>query len=244
MSQKVKTMETREREQYSPGYTFHNSTPSSLKISDPNDIQEAEADRVADKVMRMPEVHTATPELTPVAEPLMHRKQFYNEPSVMMQVEEENDSDTIQMKPEIQKEGLSGDPSDDNTESNNHSIIQLKAKGSTTGQYASQEIQSKLNSNSGNGESLPPLVQREMESKMGHDFSEVRIHNNSGANEMSSELHAKAFTHGSDIYFKSGEYNPVSSGGKRFLALELAHTVQQGKSERSMQRVIYNDEST
>lgn len=245
MKQKVKTMETREREQHSPGLVFQNNKPSSLKISDPNDVQEAEADRVADKAMLMPEVHSATPEVTPVAEPLMHSKQVDNEPSVMMQIEEENDSDTIQMKPEIQKQGISGDPNDDNSDnSNNHYDIQLKSTSSHGSLYASQNIHNKLNSTSGNGESLPPLVQREMQSKMGQDFSGVRIHNDSRANDMSTELHAKAFTHGNDIYFKSGEYNPVSSGGKRLLAHELAHTVQQGKSEKELQRVVYHDDSS
>jgi outer membrane protein OmpA-like peptidoglycan-associated protein len=52
---------------------------------------------------------------------------------------------------------------------------------------------------------------------------------------MSTELQAKAFTHGNDIYFRSGEYNPQSSGGKRLLAHELTHTIQQ-KSNSSIHR--------
>jgi hypothetical protein len=44
---------------------------------------------------------------------------------------------------------------------------------------------------------------------------------------MNKELHAQAFTHGSDIYFNEGKYNPASNEGKQLLAHELTHVVQQ-----------------
>ncbi len=47
---------------------------------------------------------------------------------------------------------------------------------------------------------------------------------------MNKGLGAQAFTHGSDIYFNEGKYDPDSNSGKRLLAHESTHTVQQGGS--------------
>ena len=60
-------------------------------------------------------------------------------------------------------------------------------------------------------------------------------HTNSSAIQMSKELGAHAFTHGSDIYFNSGKYDSQSREGQHLLAHELTHTVQQGNSEVSPQ---------
>ncbi|MBD2753189.1 DUF4157 domain-containing protein [Spirosoma sp. BT704] len=69
-----------------------------------------------------------------------------------------------------------------------------------------------------------------MESAMGADFSGVRVHTGSEASQLSQDLNAYAFTHGNDIYFNEGQYNPSTSEGQRLLAHELTHTVQQGAS--------------
>ncbi len=66
-----------------------------------------------------------------------------------------------------------------------------------------------------------------MSSSFGSDFNSVRIHSNSDATNLNRQLHAKAFTHGNDIYFNKGEYDPNSTSGKHLLAHELTHVVQQ-----------------
>jgi hypothetical protein len=54
---------------------------------------------------------------------------------------------------------------------------------------------------------------------------------------MSDSIQAKAFTHGSDIYFNSGQFQPNTEGGQRLLAHELVHTVQQGgRGNNKLQR--------
>ena len=93
---------------------------------------------------------------------------------------------------------------------------------------ANNDVESRLSSNRGGGSALDSDTQTEMESSFGADFSKVRIHTGSEAAQLNQELGAKAFTHGSDIYFNQGQYNPSSSGGKHLLAHELTHTVQQG----------------
>jgi hypothetical protein len=69
----------------------------------------------------------------------------------------------------------------------------------------------------------------EMETGFGADFSQVNIHTGSQAVQMNKELGAQAFTHGKDIYFNEGKYNPNSNAGKHLLAHELTHTIQQNK---------------
>ena len=75
-----------------------------------------------------------------------------------------------------------------------------------------------------------------MESAFGADFSGVRIHAGSAAAGLSRDIQAHAFTHGSDIYFNHGQYDPHTDGGRRLLAHELTHVVQQ-RGASSIQRV-------
>jgi peptidoglycan hydrolase-like protein with peptidoglycan-binding domain len=70
-------------------------------------------------------------------------------------------------------------------------------------------------------------TQSEMEQGFGADFNNVRIHNDAEAQDMSQNIGAQAFTHGNDIYFNQGKYNPNSDEGKHLLAHELTHTIQQ-----------------
>jgi hypothetical protein len=91
--------------------------------------------------------------------------------------------------------------------------------------FESQLLQAK-----GNGQPLPRGVCTFMESRFQSDFSGVRVHTGADAESLSKDIHAQAFTHGSDIYFNSGKYDPDSAGGRMLLAHELTHTIQQGAS--------------
>jgi hypothetical protein len=79
----------------------------------------------------------------------------------------------------------------------------------------------------GTGQALDARVQSQMSSAFGHDFSGVRIHTDSRAATLSSDLQARAFTIGSDVAFAGGEYNPGTLIGDALIAHELAHVVQQ-----------------
>ncbi|MFZ1752465.1 MAG: DUF4157 domain-containing protein [Caldilineaceae bacterium] len=82
----------------------------------------------------------------------------------------------------------------------------------------------------GSGSRLDPRTRSGMEGTFGANFGGVRIHTGRQADTLNRSLNARAFTTGNDIFFRSGEYNPDSSGGKELLAHELTHTVQQGAS--------------
>ncbi len=77
------------------------------------------------------------------------------------------------------------------------------------------------------GEPLDPQTQVAMSAAFGRDLGAVRVHHDAPAQAAAAALHAHAFTSGRDIYFAAGQYAPQTSPGKRLLAHELAHTVQQ-----------------
>ena len=89
------------------------------------------------------------------------------------------------------------------------------------------------------GTALSPDLQTAMEYSFGADFSHVRIHDNSPAQKLNEEVHAKAFTHQNHIFFNANQYDPASVNGKHLLAHELTHTLQQGSSKpATIQRKI------
>ena len=104
----------------------------------------------------------------------------------------------------------------------------LKSEGS--GGLATQALTTQLDTTKGGGSPLPASTNSFMSQAFGSDFSNVKVHADSRAIEMSQGLNAKAFTHGSNIYFNKGEYMPGSSSGKRLLAHELTHVLQQKTS--------------
>ena len=80
---------------------------------------------------------------------------------------------------------------------------------------------------SGGGSPLAPDVKDEMEGRLGHDFSDVRVHNDGAASESAKSVNAHAYTVGSNVVFQRDQYDPSSSAGKTMLAHELTHVVQQ-----------------
>ena len=94
----------------------------------------------------------------------------------------------------------------------------------------------RLKARRGQGQKLPASVQAEMEQSIGADFSRVRIHTDSEAIRMNKAIRAQAFTRGGDIYFNSGKFSPNNTAGKRLLAHELTHVVQQGAAGPMIQR--------
>ena len=78
------------------------------------------------------------------------------------------------------------------------------------------------------GEPLPSELGTYFESRFGLDFSNVRVHTDSEAAEGARAVQARAYTIGHDIVFAQSEYAPETREGKRLLAHELTHVVQQG----------------
>ncbi|MSQ26614.1 MAG: DUF4157 domain-containing protein [Dehalococcoidia bacterium] len=79
----------------------------------------------------------------------------------------------------------------------------------------------------GSGQPLAAPLQRSLESGLGADLSGVRVHADSEADRLAQAVNAEAFTTGSDIFFRSGNYQPDAPEGIRMLAHEATHVVQQ-----------------
>jgi uncharacterized protein DUF4157 len=77
------------------------------------------------------------------------------------------------------------------------------------------------------GEPLDAALRREAERRHGIDFGPVRIHRGAEAADAASRVDARAFTVGHDIVFARDAYTPQSDEGRRLVAHELAHVVQQ-----------------
>jgi hypothetical protein len=77
------------------------------------------------------------------------------------------------------------------------------------------------------GEALDWSVREPAERQFHHDFSDVRVHTDSSADAAARSLHARAFTHGSDIAFSAGRFRTGDADGRSLLTHELAHVVQQ-----------------
>src|SRR6185436_7819135 len=93
---------------------------------------------------------------------------------------------------------------------------------------------------SAGGRSMDSETRSFMEPRFNYDFSKVKIHDNDLAAKSASSINALAYTSGNNVVFNSGQYNTNSDSGKRLLAHELTHVVQQrGKiSKQSIQRQI------
>jgi hypothetical protein len=79
-----------------------------------------------------------------------------------------------------------------------------------------------------------------MESAFGADFGAVRVHTGPASTELNERIQAKAFTTGSDIYFRGSVPDVNSSSGQELLAHELTHTIQQGAAgpQRTVARSV------
>lgn len=90
------------------------------------------------------------------------------------------------------------------------------------------------------GRALPPTVRAFMEHGFGTDFGAVRVHADRQAAQSAEQLNAVAYTVGQDVFFNHGQYQPNTQGGRRLLAHELAHVVQQrgGMSSATPSREI------
>ena len=80
---------------------------------------------------------------------------------------------------------------------------------------------------SNRGESLSNEALSFYEPRLGHDFSNVKIHTDAPAAKSAQSINSLAYTSGNHIVFNSGQYSPGTNAGKRLLAHELTHVIQQ-----------------
>ena len=115
--------------------------------------------------------------------------------------------------------------------------LQLSGAGPGDGAVLPDGLDSAIRGRLPGGQALDPQVRGFMESRFGADFGAVRVHHDVQAARLSGRLCARAFTTGSHIFFGAGQYSPGTSEGRRLLAHELTHTIQQGASVQTSPRL-------
>ena len=174
-----------------------------LRIGQPNDKYEQEADRMADWIMN----------------PTLPDRAAHN-------IQSDSNAQTLRRttySPYSLEEGRLVAGEDEN--------LQAKAQGSTsrgTTPTASAQVRAAISTP---GTALPSSARSLMEHRFGYDFRRVRIHTDtSEASQAAQAMNARAFTLGENIVFAQGQYAPNTLSGKWLLAHELTHVVQQGKA--------------
>jgi hypothetical protein len=113
-----------------------------------------------------------------------------------------------------------------------HPVLQLQ---STIGnQSVLRQIDTRVNALRGRGKPLPESVRSFFEPRFGYDFSKVRVHTDPPAAESAVAVNALAYTVGRDIVFDRGQYAPGTDTGRRLIAHELSHVVQQDSTQPSL----------
>ncbi|QPJ62393.1 MAG: DUF4157 domain-containing protein [Candidatus Nitronauta litoralis] len=108
-----------------------------------------------------------------------------------------------------------------------------QSKGDST--IAPPEVKNALNSP---GQALDSQARSYFEPRFKRDFSRVRVHTDQNAENATDSIQAKAFTHGRNIVFGKNQYAPSSAPGRRLLAHELTHVVQQSEGRPALQRQV------
>ncbi len=114
-------------------------------------------------------------------------------------------------------------------------MLQTKSRGNSTN-VASSGLMNQIQNTRGGGQAMDTNTRSFMEPRFGSDFGGVRIHADNQSTKMNQEINARAFTVGRDIYFNQGAYNPGAVEGKRLLAHELTHVVQQKGEQKLIQK--------
>ncbi|MEH2014449.1 eCIS core domain-containing protein [Nostoc sp.] len=172
-----------------------------LTIGEPGDKYEQEADETARQVVQR------------IHQPQSEKLQRESLP---------DEKDELQMKPlgNIQRESLP----DEEEELQMKPMVQRMSDG---GMAATQDLEASINQARGGGQPLAKNIREPMEQGFGADFSRVKVHTDTQADQLNRSIQAKAFTTGQDVFFRQGAYEPGSRGGQELLAHELTHVVQQ-----------------
>ncbi|WP_082422514.1 DUF4157 domain-containing protein [Aquimarina longa] len=161
-------------------------------------------------------------------EEMVNKKEAEEEEAIQKKEEEEGMVNTKEAPEEEMINKMEGEEEESIQKKEEEETVQAKHTSGTT-PTASTRLSNQIKSKAGGGKKMSKNLQAEMGASFGRDFSDVSIHTDQDAVTMNKELGAQAFTHGKDVYFNSGKYNPETTQGKRLLAHELTHVVQQNK---------------
>jgi hypothetical protein len=112
-----------------------------------------------------------------------------------------------------------------------------RAVGQDPGYDVSGSLRNAIEARRAGGQPLDSEANAQLSQALGTDFRHVRVHADQAADGLSRSLNADAFTVGSHIFFRASRYKPGTTEGRRLLAHELTHVVQQSAGIRSASRL-------
>ncbi len=177
--------------------------------------------------MHMPEPQVQRQAEVEEEEELVQPKLTANtEYSIQCQVdeEEENEEDFIQTKPLVDQ--ITPLIQRQVEEEEEEEPLQTKRDMNTTPEVT-KNLTSQIQAIQCGGQPLSKSERAYFEPRFGVDFSQVRLHSDAQAAESAQALNAKAYTLGQDVVFGTGQDTPGTSEGRRLMAHELTHVVQQ-----------------
>ncbi|WP_405864096.1 DUF4157 domain-containing protein [Streptomyces sp. NBC_00005] len=196
-----------------------------LKVSGPGDEREQEAERVAESIMQMPDDRSSG---AGADEPL---------PVTPIQ------SGAVQGMCQrcagtMPPPGGSAARPDEGGQGCHDCGEQVQRQADSAGPPAGgDELHRRVMSPPADGAPLTAHDRSFFEKRLGRDLSTVRVHTGAESSATAQALRARAFTVGNDVSFRSGEYAPGTPAGRRLLAHELTHVVQQGADGGGTHRV-------
>jgi hypothetical protein len=213
-----------------------------LSINEPNDVYENEADRVADQVLRMPMPATA---LNVVAA----------EGAARIQLQRQTDEKSEGENPPVDYDmPIPGQVSEEMPEELSVSSPLPVVRFGTLGQRQCAGCDEEVELHRKEmpaptsvvrlgaaivpdaGQPLAPSLRAFFEPRYGYSFNEVRVHTGLASAESARAVNALAYTVGRDIVFGAGQYAPSTTVGRRLLAHELTHVVQQNCAQLPAER--------
>ena len=159
------------------------------------------------------------PRISTLQGPLAAQFRFPNQVARMQRQAMEDEEEVVQMQPlegTIQRQ----------TAEDDEAFLQTKTPANTSPDIP-PGIEARLQAIRGGGQPLAAAERAFFEPRFGHDFSHVRVHTDTKAALMARAVNARAFTVGHDIVFGTGQPTPGTPEGRRSLAHELTHVVQQ-----------------
>jgi len=239
-------LEGAEQQQETP---FIPPVQTKLNIGKPRDVYEVEADKTADAVVAKTDTSDSIQKMGAEEEEVQAKplaagltpfvqRQEAAEDEEPLQTMAEKEEEPVQMQEEEEEaiqakcEACEKEDNIQKLEAEEEEPVQTKRQNDNA---TNNGISAQLKSTKGGGSPMEKATKSEMEQAFGSNFSQVNIHTDAAAKAMNKRLKAQAFTHGNDIYFNSGKYNPKSEEGKHLLAHELTHTIQQGGSKETVQ---------
>ena len=195
-----------------------------LSVGSSDDPLEKEADEMADQVMRKP---NPEPIRFSAAKNIISRKCAECEKEEQLQRKENNSEISFPVADRLDFSASKSSISRKCAECEKEEELQRKESQSDSTSHAPSIVDNVLSSP---GRSLDADTRSFMESRFDHDFTNVKIHDNDIAAKSADSINALAYTSGNNIVFNSGQYNANTDSGKRLLAHELSHVVQQNGS--------------